>query len=68
MVLVAGHGPFAWGKSAAKAVYHAQMLEELCRMALLTEQLRPDASRLRKSLIDKHYLRKHGANAYYGQK
>lgn len=68
MVLVAGHGPFAWGKTAAKAVYHAQVLEELCRMALFTEQLRPGVPRLRESLIEKHYLRKHGCNAYYGQK
>ena len=68
MVLVAGHGPFTWGKSAAKAVYHAQVLEELCRMALLTEQIRPDVPRLKETLIEKHYLHKHGSNAYYGQK
>lgn len=68
MALVAGHGPFTWGKSAAKAVYHARILEELCRMALLTEQINPDVKRLKQSLIDKHYFRKHGKNAYYGQK
>lgn len=68
MVLAAGHGPFTWGKDAAKAVYHAKVLEELCRMALLTEKANPDARRLPEALIQKHYERKHGANAYYGQK
>ncbi len=67
MVLVAGHGPFTWGKDAAKAVYNAKVLEELCRMAFITEQLNPDVKRLKNSLIDKHYNRKHGAKAYYGQ-
>lgn len=67
LVLVGGHGPFAWGANAEKAVCNAEILEELCRMAYLTEQLRPDAVRLKKALIDKHYSRKHGANAYYGQ-
>ncbi len=67
MALVGGHGPFAWGADAAKAVANAEILEELCRMAYLTEQLRPDAPRLKKALIDKHYSRKHGKNAYYGQ-
>ncbi len=68
MVLVAGHGPFSWGESAEKAVYNAKILEELCRMALITEQLNPGAIRLKKSLIEKHYQRKHGKDAYYGQK
>jgi len=67
MVLVAGHGPFTWGKNAAKAVYNAKVLEELCKMALITEQANPQAKRLKDTLIAKHYFRKHGANAYYGQ-
>lgn len=67
MVLVAGHGPFTWGENANKAVYNAKILEELARMALLTEQINPSAMRLKKSLIAKHYERKHGKGAYYGQ-
>ena len=67
MVLVANHAPFTWGKSVAKAVYHSAVLEELARMAYLTLQVRPDAPRLKQALIDKHYQRKHGKNAYYGQ-
>lgn len=67
MVLVGGHGPFTWGKDAAKALYNARILEELARMALLTESVNPDAMPLKQSIIDKHYNRKHGANAYYGQ-
>ncbi|MFN4254780.1 MAG: L-ribulose-5-phosphate 4-epimerase [Saprospiraceae bacterium] len=67
MVLVACHGPFAWGKSAAKAVYNAAVLEELARMAYLTLQINPLAAPIKQTLIDKHYFRKHGANAYYGQ-
>jgi len=68
MVLVACHGPFTWGKTPQKAVYNCVMLEELSRMAYLTLQINPDASGLKKSLIDKHFLRKHGKDAYYGQK
>ncbi len=67
MVLVAGHGPFAWGKDVGKAVYNAKILEELAHMALLTEQINPSASRLKQTLVAKHYERKHGKNAYYGQ-
>ena len=67
MVLVACHGPFTWGESAQKAVYNSIMLEELAKMAFLTRQIDPKASRLKKSLINKHFLRKHGKNAYYGQ-
>ena len=67
MVLVANHAPFTWGSSVAKAVYHSAMLEELSRMAYLTLQIRPDAPSLKQALIDKHYQRKHGKNAYYGQ-
>jgi L-ribulose-5-phosphate 4-epimerase len=67
MVLVACHGPFTWGETPEKAVYHSQMLEEIARMALLTLQVNPKTPRLKKKLIDKHYLRKHGPDSYYGQ-
>ena len=67
MVLVAGHGPFTWGATVTKAVYHARILEELCKMAFLTEAVNPDVHRLKDSLIQKHYNRKHGKDAYYGQ-
>lgn len=67
MVLVACHGPFTWGKTAEKAVYNAGVLEELAKMALFTLQLNPDSSPIKQSLIAKHYFRKHGKNAYYGQ-
>jgi L-ribulose-5-phosphate 4-epimerase len=67
MVIVAGHGPFTWGKDAAKAVYHAVILEEIAHMAYLTKSLRPDIASLKPTIIDKHFLRKHGKNAYYGQ-
>jgi len=68
MVLVAGHGPFTWGTTPAQAVYHAAVLEELARMAFVTRSLRPDAERLPEHLIRKHFERKHGKDAYYGQK
>ena len=67
MALVAGHGPFTWGATAAKAVYHARVLEELCKMAYITELVNPKVQRLKDSLIQKHYTRKHGKDAYYGQ-
>lgn len=67
MVLVACHGPFTWGKSASKAVYNSVVLEELAKMALLTEKINPQISRLKEGLINKHYERKHGKNVYYGQ-
>ena len=67
MALVAGHGPFTWGATAAKAVYHARVLEELCKMAYITELVNPKVPRLKDSLIQKHYNRKHGKDAYYGQ-
>jgi len=68
MVLVGGHGPFTWGENAAKALYHARILEELCKMAVFTRMINPETPTLKTSLIDKHYQRKHGKNAYYGQK
>ena len=67
MVLVAGHGPFTWGKTAEKAVYHAVVLEELAKMAAITRALNPQAARLPDYLVRKHFERKHGKNAYYGQ-
>lgn len=67
MVLVAGHGPFTWGKSAEKAVYHAVVLEELAKVASITRSLAPDVSRLPDYLVRKHFERKHGKSAYYGQ-
>jgi L-ribulose-5-phosphate 4-epimerase len=68
MVLVAGHAPFTWGATPEKAVYHAAVLEELARMAFVTRTLVPEAPRLPESLVRKHFERKHGKNAYYGQK
>ncbi|MBE9461253.1 L-ribulose-5-phosphate 4-epimerase [Dyadobacter subterraneus] len=67
MVLVACHGPFTWGKDPAKAVYNAVVLEEIAKMAYLTMQINPDVVSIKQSLIDKHFFRKHGKNAYYGQ-
>ena len=67
MVIVAGHGPFTWGKDAAKAVYHAVILEEVAHMAYLSRTLQPGIGPLKQAIIDKHFLRKHGKNAYYGQ-
>lgn len=68
MVLVAGHGPFTWGEDADKAVYHAAVLEEIAKMAYLTRAIDPATPRLPDALIRKHFERKHGRNAYYGQK
>ena len=67
MVLVGNHAPFSWGKTAGKAVYNSGVLETVAKMAWLTEQINPHAARLKKSLIKKHYLRKHGPDSYYGQ-
>ncbi|MFC1557607.1 L-ribulose-5-phosphate 4-epimerase AraD [candidate division KSB1 bacterium] len=67
MVLVGGHGPFTWGKSPEKAVYNSVMLEELAKTAVHTCSINPDIHPLKSTLIDKHYKRKHGENAYYGQ-
>ena len=67
MVLVAGHGPFTWGDSPAKSVYHSAVLEEVCKMAHLTLALEPKNSPLPQYIIQKHWERKHGSNAYYGQ-
>lgn len=67
-VLVNNHGPFSWGKDAHEAVHNAVVLEEVAKMAFNSLTLAPDTSAIGRSLLDKHFLRKHGANAYYGQK
>jgi L-ribulose-5-phosphate 4-epimerase len=67
MVLLQNHGPFTWGKDAAKSVYNAAVLEEIAKMAQLTLSINPNTARLKESLINKHYQRKHGKDAYYGQ-
>lgn len=66
-VLVHSHGPFTWGKDPAEAVHNAVVLEEAAFMAYHTLTLSPDKETIPQSLLDRHYLRKHGANAYYGQ-
>lgn len=67
MVLVGGHGPFTWGRDGLRAVYNSVILEEIARMAFLTEQINPDAKPIKDSLTQKHWTRKHGKNSYYGQ-
>ena len=66
--LVYSHGPFAWGTDPENAVHNAVVLEELAFMAAQTEILNPNVTQMQQELLDKHYLRKHGKNAYYGQK
>ena len=66
-VLVANHGPFTWGPTPAKAVEAAVVLEQVAEMAIKAVALNPDLINISKKLLDKHYLRKHGKNAYYGQ-
>ena len=65
-MLIKNHGPFSWGKDAAASVYHAVVLEKVAEMAYHSLMLNPE-SEIKQYLLDKHYLRKHGANAYYGQ-
>ena len=67
-VLVHSHGPFTWGSDPMNAVHNAVVLEELAFMAFHTEALNPQVQTMQQELLDKHYLRKHGASAYYGQK
>ena len=66
-VLVASHGPFAWGKDAGEAVHNAVVLEELAFMAWHNQMADPNLGNMQQELLDKHYLRKHGKDAYYGQ-
>jgi L-ribulose-5-phosphate 4-epimerase len=67
-VLVANHGPFTWGTDAFKAVESAVVLEVVAAMALDTMRINPQEREISRTLLDKHYLRKHGKDAYYGQK
>ena len=66
-VLCKNHGPFTWGKDAAEAVHNAVVLEEVAKMNLYTEMLNPKAGAAPQYMQDKHFMRKHGPNAYYGQ-
>lgn len=66
-IVVKNHGPFAWGKSPANAVYNAVVMEKVAEMDLKTLQLNPNSA-MAQYVLDKHYMRKHGPNAYYGQK
>lgn len=67
-ILVREHGPFAWGCTPAEAVMNAVVLEETAKMAFLTQALNPEAAGMSRALMERHYLRKHGPGAYYGQK
>ncbi|MBP6793985.1 MAG: L-ribulose-5-phosphate 4-epimerase AraD [Saprospiraceae bacterium] len=67
MILVGNHAPFTWGKTIDKAVYNSAVLESIAQMAFISLTIAPKIKRMKKSLIDKHYERKHGGNAYYGQ-
>jgi L-ribulose-5-phosphate 4-epimerase len=67
MILVGSHAPVTWGKNAEKAVYNSAVLEAIAKMAFITEQVKPLAPRLKDALIKKHFERKHGPDAYYGQ-
>ena len=66
-ILVHSHGPFTWGKDAENAVHNAVVLEEIAYMGIFSNQLTPGLANMQQTLLDKHYLRKHGKNAYYGQ-
>lgn len=66
-VLVAGHAPFTWGRDAEEAAYHAVVLEAVARMAFYTATLNPECRGVSQALLDRHYFRKHGAKATYGQ-
>ena len=67
-VLCFSHGPFTWGKDPAQAVYHSVVLEECAKMGIFTRMVNPNAAPAPQRMQDKHYMRKHGPNAYYGQK
>ena len=66
-VLVANHGPFCWGKDAQESVYHAKVLEEVAKTAIMTRLINSGAEGIGQYILDKHYFRKHGKSAYYGQ-
>lgn len=67
-VLCKNHGVFSWGKNPDEALYHAKVIEEVAKMAAITEMINPNAKQVPQFLLDKHYFRKHGPHAYYGQK
>ena len=67
MCLVGSHGPFTWGKDEAESLYNSVVLEEICKMAFITKAINPTINKIKNSLIEKHYTRKHGKNSYYGQ-
>jgi L-ribulose-5-phosphate 4-epimerase len=67
MCLVGAHGPFTWGKDEVESIYNSVVLEEICKMGFITNTLNPKLDNIKKALIDKHYYRKHGKKAYYGQ-
>jgi len=67
MILVGNHAPFTWGKTADKAVYNSAVVEEVAKMAFLTEQINREVRPMKDALINKHYDRKHGVDSYYGQ-
>ncbi|MDX1700810.1 MAG: L-ribulose-5-phosphate 4-epimerase [Melioribacteraceae bacterium] len=67
-VLVASHAPFTWGKTAMESVKHSLILERIAEMAIGTLSLKPNCEQIKEYILNKHYLRKHGPNAYYGQK
>ncbi|MBQ6986494.1 MAG: class II aldolase/adducin family protein, partial [Oscillibacter sp.] len=66
-VICRNHGPFTWGKNAAQAVYHSVVLEEVAKMSLFTETINPKVGPAPQCILEKHFMRKHGPNAYYGQ-
>ena len=68
MCLVGSHGPFTWGENSVQSIYNSVVLEEICKMAYITMNINPEVVNIKKSLIEKHYFRKHGNNSYYGQK
>ena len=67
MCLVGSHGPFTWGNDEIESIYNSVVLEEICKMAFITRNINPEVKRIKKTLIDKHYKRKHGKSSYYGQ-
>jgi L-ribulose-5-phosphate 4-epimerase len=67
MCLVGSHGPFTWGNDEIESIYNSVVLEEICKMAFITKKINPEVRRIKKTLIDKHYNRKHGKDSYYGQ-
>ena len=67
MCLVGSHGPFTWGENENKSLYNSVVLEEICKMAFISKTINPDLRNIKKSLIEKHYFRKHGKDSYYGQ-